>query len=172
MNEKQKRRRLLGLVIPVVSGKTKLCNELVNFHHDKIKYSFVDIDEFATLLYKDKVELFKLDQTKELTIFPELRQHINELLTSYSQSAIVIVTSNPRFINFLGIKRKRISVFMPTQEFNHQTMIDSLNLHNDELIFKSRERIITEYGNTIIYYKSWKELEDYVVRRFQLVRRS
>lgn len=119
---RKERRRLHTVVIPAGSGKTTVVQTLRQYREQgKIRYMFVDLDVFA-LEHVDGVMQLADDINRDIKLFPRLFTAIHNMLIQFDDTVMVLVTSNPRFVNFLKIKPKRNSTYVPSNAFFQQLL--------------------------------------------------
>lgn len=78
----------------------------------------MDVDEYAKNTHdNDILKAYSIDEgMKEGELFPKIRDALTAILKNYPQDSIVVITSNVRFINFLGIKEGELMAFVPDAE--------------------------------------------------------
>ena len=169
---KPERHRLFAVIIPVFSGKTKVVGQLANYRNaEHTEIQFIDVDEFA-LSIDGITDIVKDESTKELKLFPRLRDEIFQIVKDHPDTKIVVVTSNNRFVKFLEIKPKRTSVFASSLHLFSLCVAKVTEASEMYKIQSSREEILKLFAPVLKYYNTFEELELLFVKIYDLVRKS
>lgn len=168
---KSERRRLFVVVGPIGCGKTTVVRNLKNYRNaDHTEILFIDIDEFS-LSIEGITEIVQDEATKDLNLFPRLRDRVFQLVKDNPDARLVIVTSNYKFAKFIEVKPKRTSVFCPSL---HLFTATAKTLDEDETVKHqaSREDILKTFSPILKYYNTFEELEGLFVKIYDLIRQS
>lgn len=163
------RRRLFAVVIPAASGKTTLAKELGKYKHKKgKKIQFIDIDEFASNKIKNIDEIIADTTHREIRLFPILRAEIYKILREYNDDSIVLITGNPKFVNFMEVKPKRTHIYIPTRDFSEE-LHKGFDEKEKSEVDASRENIIASYTKFYAMYETIDILVDLTTKAFDLI---
>lgn len=110
-------KRLYGLLSPACSGKTTLFRELKKCHirsKTGTQYLTLDIDE-VTFKDDNPIGVDEKLPSKEQT-FPKRRDAIKTVLEDFTKYKVIVFTSDPELLKYLGLDTSHIKVFVHSQE--------------------------------------------------------
>lgn len=159
-----------GVVIPASCGKTTLVKQLQSRDNSLI----VDFEEFLRLNIpkEDADRIVALQDRGEtvsanLILYPIARDTLKELKKNHRFKRIIIVTSDLKLLEYMGVKSNII--LAPTSDFFTiiQSRIDSQE--EKALNDQSRTDILLASKNKLIPYASWDALRDIICSTLKLV---
>ncbi len=159
-----------GVVIPSSGGKTTLVKQLQSRDNSLI----VDWEEYLKLNIpkEDADRICALQDRGEqvsanLILYPLARDALKELKKRFRFKRIIIITSDLKLLDYMGIKTKL--VLAPTSDFF--TLIQSRIDSQEEKAINdaSRTDILLASKNKLVPYASWDQLRDVVCSALKLV---
>lgn len=159
-----------GVVMPASGGKTTLVKQLQSRDNSLI----VDWEEYLRLNIpkEDADRIVALQDRGEtvsanLILYPLARDALKELKKRFRFKRIIIITSDLKLLDYMGVKAKII--LAPTSDFFTiiQSRVDSQE--EKALNDQSRTDILLASKNKLIPYASWDALRDIVCATMKLV---
>lgn len=172
--------KVYGVIIPPRSGKTTLVNDL-NKNYESIPQDskppkqviWLDIDE--TRLPEN------VDPHRSTEVYPVYKRRVFENLTNYPENKIVIFTNSPDLLEYIGVKKSHISVYVPLSFLWQKTNVSLIaaafsdkkeenDKSEEELsnVCRSRDNVIRRYNEKINYYSGFDELAKRVSDFFEV----
>lgn len=143
------RQRYELVIMPLLSGKSRLQSELSKYQGAKRVIPF-DADALATAIVAGNESLQKLDTASnmvmlETMLYSKLEDQFLEFLKTLPNDVAICITSNIHFCDWLQIKDKRVSVFLPSADL-YSTMVAELTAadgaESARIFQKSRDQIL------------------------------
>lgn len=169
------RRRYEVAVMPLLCGKSKLQYELSRYGGPKRVVPF-DADSLADSIVRATPELQALDTPAnacmlEAMLFPKLEERMKGFLETLPEAVVLCITSNVRFCDYLGVKDKRCSVFLPSAELYATILKDltaSSGAESAALCAKSRDEILIWAQGMEHVYSSLTDIVKVLAEKFGL----
>lgn len=137
------------VVMASLSGKSKLQAQLAKYQGDKPLIP-LDADSLAASIVAADASLQAFDTDAnvlvlEAMLFPKLEAQMKTILETRKDGIVVCITSNTNFVDWLNIKDKRVSVFLPGADLFAQMLKDINAASGDKsstTFQKSRDAIL------------------------------
>jgi hypothetical protein len=98
---------------------------------------------------------------------PLLKSYIQKLLKIHSRKVVILFTSDPSLVDYLKVNPKRVSILLPTLEFN-RTLLSTYDKEDDKHIIQtSRETLLVETADKKyprFLFRSYQQLEGILER--------
>jgi len=145
------RTKIRGALLPI--GKTYAEKNLIEDNNT----IFIDLDSCLTITPLREMEKSKV----RLELYPQATEKVKKLKAEQKNKTIVIISSNYELLQHLGLKKKHILSYLPTQKF----FTDNKDLPAD--LEKSRMTMEIEVARKHRrYFNSFDELSKLLTEKY------
>lgn len=143
------------------SGTSTQIKRLLNENKTWQKAVILDEDDIINTQTLDKQDLLVSLRNSNtdsylVQLFPLLKTYLDDIRRIYPKKPVIIFTSQPQLINFLGLKKQNCCVFLPNTEF-YKSLMSNMDTDDVSQMTSSREQLLGE-SYARIMYRSYKDM--------------